>query len=323
MAGRIPKVVVIGGIYIDIAIRCEEMPAPGQSVSGHDLTCTPTGSGLTEAAQAAICGCEVHLISRIGGGPLAEMVKGTLREYNINDQCIFTSEAKNTGTIMTLVNGTGENASCVYPGANSALMPRDIDAAEDIIEQADILLIHGQLLQETVIAGIRLANLHSTRVILDPVKPIKTPGEQGGRGSEMPDEYFTANIMIPNLYEAADIADRSTANINTGKMIGSELVARGVNAAVITMGKRGCMVVDREGADHIPAFNIELIDQTATGDAFAGALAAYCAVKDDMREAVKFASAAGALACTKFGNIESLPSKQDIIELLQQEDTEL
>jgi len=81
------------------------------------------------------------------------------------------------------------------------------------------------------------------------------------------------------------------------------------------------MVVDRDGADHVPAFEIELIDQTARGDAFAGALAAYCAVKDDVRQAVKFASAAGALACTKFGAIEALPTKNEIIEILQKEDT--
>jgi sugar/nucleoside kinase (ribokinase family) len=83
------------------------------------------------------------------------------------------------------------------------------------------------------------------------------------------------------------------------------------------MGKRGCMVVDRESADHIPAFEVELVDQTGRGDAFAGALAAYCAVKYDVREAVKFASAAGALTCTKFGSIEALPTKAEIIQLLQ------
>jgi len=57
--------------------------------------------------------------------------------------------------------------------------------------------------------------------------------------------------------------------------------------------------------------------------AFAGALAAYCAVKDDIREGVKFASAAGALVCTKFGGIEALPSKADIIQMLQREDIDL
>ena len=79
---------------------------------------------------------------------------------------------------------------------------------------------------------------------------------------------------------------------------------------------------DRFRADDPKAFDVELVDQTCRGDAFAGALAAYCAVKDDVREAVKFASAAGALACTKFGPIEALPTRAEIIELLQKEDTE-
>jgi ribokinase len=80
------------------------------------------------------------------------------------------------------------------------------------------------------------------------------------------------------------------------------------------------MVVDRQSAEHVPAFEIELVDHTCTGDAFAGALAASYGAQNNIREAVKFASAAGALACTKFGAIESLPTKADIIELLQKQD---
>ena len=75
------------------------------------------------------------------------------------------------------------------------------------------------------------------------------------------------------------------------------------------------MLVDRNGADHIPAFEVELVDQTGCGDAFAGALAAYLAVEEDMRKAVEFASAAGALACTKFGSIEAMPTKSEIIQI--------
>ena len=76
------------------------------------------------------------------------------------------------------------------------------------------------------------------------------------------------------------------------------------------------------GRDQIPAFEVDLVDHAGSGDAFAGALAAYCAVENDVRAAVKFASAAGALACTKFGTLEALPTKAEIIELLQKEDTE-
>lgn len=314
MSGRIPSVVVIGGTYVDMAIRCSQIPPPGQSVSGSALSYTATGPGPNQAAEAALCGCKVHLISKVGDDPFARLAKASLAEFGVDTDFIYTAKAKNTGVVVTLVDAGGENAACDYSGANSALMPKDIQTAENIISEADVCLIHGRLPQEAIVAALRCAELHGTKVILNPDRPIDQRGQQNSR---LPIEYFSADILIPNLCEAADITEHSPANVRTAKLIGSDLVARGVRAAVITMGKRGCMVVDRNSADHISAFEVELVDQTGRGDAFAGALAAYCAVKDDIREAVRFASAAGALACTKFGSIEALPTKAEIIELLQ------
>ncbi len=321
MPGKVPKVVVVGGAYVDMAIRCGQIPAPGQSVVGSELSYTATGPGPNQAVQAALCGCQVYLISKVGGGPFGQMVKASLAEFNVNIDFVYTAEAKNTGAVVTLVDAEGENTSLTYIGANSALLPQDIEVAEQIISESDVCLIHGRLPQEAIIGAIRCAKLHGTMVILNPARPIESNRADTRESGHLPVEYFSANILIPNLYEAADITEHSAAGIRTAKLIGSDLVARGVDSAVITMGKRGCMVVDRDGADHISAFEIELIDQTARGDAFAGALAAYCAVKDDVRQAVKFASAAGALACTKFGAIEALPTKDEIIEILQKEDT--
>jgi len=319
MPGRIPKVVVIGATYVDMSIRCGQIPSPGQSVTGSGLAYSPFGPGPNQAVEAALCGCQVHLISKVGGDPFGRMVKASLADFKVNTDFVYTAQAKNTGTVVTLVDSIGENASITYTGANSALLPQDIDTAEQIIADADVCLIHGQFPQEAIVRAIRCAKLHRTKVILNPARPME-PAER--QNSDLPIEYFSANILIPNLYEAADITEHSDANIRTAKFIGSDLVSRGAGSAVITMGKRGCMVVDRAGADHIPAFVVELVDQTCTGDAFAGALAAYCAVKDDLRKAVRFASAAGALVCTKFGAIEALPTKAEIIELLQKEDAE-
>ena len=317
MPGRIPKVVVVGGTYVDMVIRCDHVPSPGQSVAGSGLAYTVTGPGPNQAAEAALCGCQVHLISTVGGDPFARMVKASLAEFSINSDFIHTAEAKNTGVVATLVNAKGENAGLTYTGANSALQPQDINDAEQIISEADVCLIHGQLPQDTVVAAIRCAKVHGVKVILNPARPMGQPDQ---RSDALPADYFSADILIPNLCEAADITNHSAVNIHTAKLIGSDLVARGADSAVITMGKRGCMVVDRNGADHIPAFEVELVDQTGRGDAFAGALAACCAVGDDLRKAVKFASAAAALTCTKFGSIEALPSKAEIIELLQKEE---
>ncbi|MFC1739272.1 ribokinase [Planctomycetota bacterium] len=319
MTIQVPKITVVGGTYIDMAIKCNQMPAAGQYVTGSTLSYSATGPGTIQAVQAALCGCEVHLISKIGDCPFGQMLKDALDEFNINTDFVFTAKAKHTGTIVSMVDSEGKNAGCRYIGANSALTSKEIETAEEIIASSDVCLIHGQLPQDAISAAIRFAKLHSTKLILNPARPL---GIHAKDEKTLPFDYFFADILIPNLYEAADITDQSNAGIRTAKLIGSDLVARGTGAAVITMGKRGCMVVDRNGADHIPAFEVELVNKTARGDAFAGAISAYCAVKDDIREAVKFASAAGALTCTKFGAIEALPTKAEIIQLLQQQDVE-
>ncbi len=319
MSAKVPKVVVVGGTYVDMAVKCGQIPSPGQSVLGSSFSCKATGPGPNQAAQAALCGCEVHLISKVGGDAFAQMARASLAEFDVNTDYVFTAEAKNTGVVVTLVNAEGENATCYYMGANSALQPRDIDFAEQLVSEADVCLIHGRLPQDAIVRAICCAEVHGTKVIFDPVRPIEQPSRIT---HDLPSEYFSVDIMIPNLYEAADITDHSDAGIRTAKLIGSDLVARGVGCAVITMGKRGCMIVDRTGADHIPAFEVELVDQAGRGDAFAGALAASCAVGDDIRKALQFASAAGALACTKFGSIEAMPAKAEIIELLQKQELE-
>ena len=317
MSARSPKVVVIGSTYVDMAVRCSQIPSPGQSVAGSALSYTATGPGPNQAVQAALCGCEVYLISKVGGDPFADMAKAGLADFNVNTDFVYTAKAKNTGVVVTLVSAEGENAACYYPGANSSLSPQDINSAEELIFGADVCLVHGRLPQDTIVSAIRCAKVQGTKVILDPVKPIEQPG---GTSHDLPIEYFSVDILIPNLYEAADITDHSDASMRTAKMIGSDLVARGVGCAVITMGRRGCMIVDRNGADHIPAFEVELVDQAGRGNAFAGALAASCAVGDNIRKALRFASAAGALACTKFGSIEAMPTKAEIIELLQKQE---
>ena len=319
MQERIPRVVVVGGTYVDMAIKCSQIPQAGQDVTGTGLSYYATGPGPNQAVQAALCGCQVHLVSKLGGDPFAALAKKNLADYGVNTDLLFTAEAKNTGVVVTLVNAEGENACCHYAGANTALHVGDIERAEPIIAEADACLIHGALPQEALVAALRCAELHGAKVILNPARPMAQAGQRSG---DLPIEYFAADVLIPNLDEAADITDQASASIRTAKLIGSDLVARGVKHAVITMGRRGCMVVGRERADHIPAFEVDVVDQTARGDAFSGALAACCAVGDDIRKAVKFASAAGALACTKFGLMEALPTKADIIQLLQAEDTD-
>lgn len=319
MKGRNPKIIVIGGTYIDMAIKCNQIPSVGQYVIGSNLSYSISGPGPIQSVQAALCGCEVSLVSKIGSGSFAKMILDTLAEYSINTDYVQCVKAKNTGVHVTMINSEGENAGCLYSGANNAMVPMDITAADEAIGEADVCLIHGELPQDTIVEAIRCAKLHGTKTILDPARPLEQKSDGCG---ELPAEYFTVDVIIPNLSEAADITDQTSVGLRNGKLIGSDLIARGVKHAVITMGKKGCLVVNMDGADNIPAFDVDLVNQAGRGDAFNGALAAYYAIKDDIQGAVKFASAAGALTCTKFGLLEALPTKADIIQLLQQYDTE-
>ena len=329
MTGRIPTVVVIGSAYVDMAVRCNQVPQLGKTAIGSGFSCTPTGAGLNQAIQTALCGCRTYLISKVGNDLFAQMIKDNLAEFGVSTDFVCTAEAKNTGTIVTFCTAQGENCSCLSPGANRALTPEDITSEkfEEIIASADVCLIHAELPRQTTIAAIRTANLHRTKVIVDPAAALEKPDQLNGDletvdeekrvCQPLPIEYFSADILIPDVHEASEITEEPINSIHTAKLIGSDIVARGVQCAVIKMGKRGCVVIDRQGTEHIPAFEVNFVDQTCAGDAFAGALAACCAVGDDIRKAVRFASAAGALACTKFGAQDSLPKKEEIIELLQ------
>lgn len=317
MTGKRPKIIVVGGCYVDMAIKCDRVPLPGESLIGSALSYSISGAGPVQAVQAAICGCDVYLIGKVGSGSAGEMLRRNLDEHGVNVSYLNAVSAKNTGCVVTMVDKEGDSTALTYFGANSSLTASDIKEADKIISEADICLIHGQLPDEAVREALLCASAHGVKIILDPARPLEQVDKAD---QQLPAEYFSADIVIPNLYEAADITESAGVNIRTAKLIGSDLIARGVSTAIITMGKKGCMVVDRNGSSHVKAFDIDLVDRSGAGDAFAGALAAFCAVGCDIVSGVKFASAAGALTCTKFGFVEALPSKTEIIELLQRKD---
>ena len=66
MAGRIPKVVVVGSACVDIAIKCDSFPGAGQTVAGSGFACVPGGSGVNSSVQASLCGCETYFIGKVG-----------------------------------------------------------------------------------------------------------------------------------------------------------------------------------------------------------------------------------------------------------------
>ncbi len=317
MARAKPKVIVFGNVYIDMAMRCEQFPENSQAVHGSSFSYTPAGCGLNQAIQAALCDCEVYLVGKVGNDQFGDMIRDNLADFGIHCDFIFNAEAKSTGVSVSFVNSTGANRTVISEGANKALTPADISTAEfeRVISSTDVCLINAQLPSEFVISAIRAGKLSHAKVILDPSLSSEQFQTQSG---ELPLDYYTADIIVPNFTEAAELSTSPNHNIHTAKLIGSDLIARGIGCAVIKLGRKGALVVDKNGTEQILPFEVQFADHTACGDAFDGAFAACCAVENDAKKAAKFACAAGALTCSKFGAQESLPKREEILELLQE-----
>lgn len=207
MTGRIPKVVVVGPTYVDMVMKCKEFPRPGVTADGFGASCIPTGAGPNRAVEAALCDCDVALISKVGQDPFGEMAKANLRRLRINTELVYTASAMSTGVLMTLVDSSGENLSCVSAGANRALSADEIGcaAAESLISAADVCLICGDLPEDAVVTAIRTAALHRTKIILE--APPQDHGITRAADLKWPNEYYSVDILIPNFYKLAEGAE--------------------------------------------------------------------------------------------------------------------
>jgi ribokinase len=319
MTERIPKIVVVGPVFVDMAVKCQSIPTPGRTVEGSSFAYYPMGAGVIRSIQAALCGCEVSVIARIGDDCFGQLIKKNLSQYNINTDLIYTSNAISTGTAITLVDPMGENSICVCTGANRTIGRDEIEyaAAEQLIATSDVCLVCGQLPQEAIVSAIRTAQIHKRRVVLDVCLP--NHGRNATVGLNWPMEFFNVDILIVRFADFTCASELGAGGIAELKSVGTELVAKGANCVVMTLGWRGALLTDRQGGRHIPGIEMEVVDNSGAVDAFCGALTACCGAKDPVDAAVRFAVAAEALTRSRFGVQDALPKKEEIITLLQRQ----
>lgn len=316
MLERIPKVIVIGPAYVDMAIKCEEHPTPGKSAEGSGFTCVPTGTGVNTSIQLALCGCETYLLARVGQDCFGDMIRQNLRRYRIYTDLVYSTNAMSTGIILTLVNGKGENSSCHSVGANRVLGRDEIEyaAAEQLIGSAEAIFVDDSIPVEAAVSAIRTAQIHKTRVVLS----VKLPRIERDviHSLDWPVEFYNADVINMRFKGFICSAELGAGGEGDLKFIGAELVAKGANCVVISLGWNGALVIDRQGPRHIRGIAGEVVDLSGCDSAFAGALTACLGTGDEPERAVRFAVAAESLARSRFGLQEALPKKEDILTVL-------
>jgi ribokinase len=167
---------------------------------------------------------------------------------------------------------------------------------------------------DTVHHAVAIAKRHGVFIILDPA-PVPPKG--------LPRELMDVDVLTPNQGEAEMLLGWqrthhvSVKKLADPKLIAMDLLSRGPRAVVLKLGRNGALLVTKdEGIVQIEPHKVDVSDTTAAGDAFTGALAVARAEGLPLRDAVRFANAAGAACCKQFGAQPALPTREAVERLL-------
>jgi ribokinase len=300
-----PRVVVVGSANMDLIVRAERIPAPGETVVGGTFSTAPGGKGANQAVAAARLGAEVWFVGRVGRDAFGDALAVGMAAAGIHTDYLVRDDSEPTGVALIGVDSGGENAIMVASGANHRVGAADVEAARAEIEAADVLLVQLEVPMEAVKAAIEAGASAGAMVILNPA-PTRP-------GSSLSDRLLgRVSVLTPNEHEAAHLLGLPSPAGQDWERAARELRDRGAGAVVITLGEAGCILADSAGVHRLPAVPVQAIDTTAAGDCFTGALAVALAEGRPLMEAAQFASRAAALSVARLGAQPSLPSRAEV-----------
>ena len=302
-----PKITVLGSINMDLVVRCGKLPTPGETVIASQSAEISGGKGANQAVAAAKAGGQVRMIGRVGDDTFGETLKRRLGREGVDCTHVKMTEKCASGLAVVAVEGSGENSILVVPGANAKLSKDDVEEAREAIESADALLVQLEVPVPTVIAAMDIARKAGVKVILDPA-PVP---------AFFPSDLFDVDIVCPNETEAIRLIGMRVNDLDSAKSAAFSLQGIGAKHVAITRGANGTALL--EGADFtdVQSFKVETVDTTAAGDAFAGALAVHWSEGEPLKEAVRFANAAGALAVSRMGAQPGMATREEILQLVE------
>lgn len=293
------RVLVAGSANLDFVVRTPHVPAPGETVLGHGFATFPGGKGANQAVACARAGgAPTRMLLALGDDAQAVPIEASLRDAGVELDIVRTPVA--TGTAFICLGDDAENAITVVPGANAELRAEHLP---------DLTGVHTVLLQlESPLASVeawaRTARAAGARVVLNAAPAPRVP---------LSSELLAAlDLLIVNEGELAALA-------GTDGTIAERVTRLALPGVVVTLGVRGCYAQLHERAWLQPGFRVDAVDTTGAGDTFCGTLVAALAAGEDTGQALRRASAAAALACTRLGAQTSVPTRTEVDALLATE----
>jgi ribokinase len=269
------RLTVVGSINLDLVAKAERLPRPGETVTGATFSQIPGGKGANQAVAAARLGATVTMIGCVGDDEFADLALVELRAAGVNLTRLKTVTTA-TGVALITVDATGENDIVVAPGANSELLPADVDLGE-----CDSVLCQLEIPLETV---EHISNTAPADFFLN-AAPARGP-------------VPAADVTIVNQLEVDALTHHE----------GVIVITLGAEGAV--------MMENGEEIARAAPPPVTAVDGTAAGDAFTACLVVSLLEDRTREEALRRACIAGALSASKFGAQTSLPTSDEVDALL-------
>ena len=296
-----PRIVVVGSLNVDLTTIIDRMPRAGETIFGREFHLGFGGKGGNQAAAARICGAEVAMVARVGDDLFGPATINDLNRTGIDTQYVTTTPGASSGVAPIFVDSSGQNRILVVKGANDLLSPQDIDAAADVIERADIVILQFEIPLETVYYALDAAHARGVRTILNPA-----PGQAVDVA-----RLRNVDYLIPNETEAEALTGMQIQNLDDARACAERLIEMGLRQVVITLGANGALFASKEGVAHIPPFEVAAVDTSGAGDAFIGSFAYSLASGLSEQDAIARANLYAALSTLKPGTRGAFATQEE------------
>lgn len=301
------SIVILGVFVADTAYRAARQPRLGETILGKHFVLGPGGKGSNQAVAAGRLAAEVSFITRLGRDAFAEMAKQTWRQAGVTPAVIETPESYTGAAYIFIEEATGDNAIIVCPGAASLISPADIEAQSALIRSAGVFVTQLEQPIDAALRALEIARAAGVTTILNPAPAAELP----------PAVYALCDYLTPNETEAEGLTGLKVASLDDARRAADQLLAKGVGAAIITLGEKGALFHDRQISEHVPAITSgPVVETTGAGDAFNGGLAVALSRGLAPLEAVRFANAVAGISVTRPGTAPSMPSLEEVQAVL-------
>lgn len=295
-------VVIVGSVSADVTTFSRRLPAPGETILGDEFTLMLGGKGANQAVASGRSGARTSFVGCVGDDLFHDLVVTGLSEAGVDLTHLRTVPGP-TGIAHIRVDASAQNDIVVVPLANAALSADQIDTALEALAPTTSVLLTQLETPSSLTAHITARGRElGMIVILDPAPAAVLPAEV----------WQSIDIVTPNETEASVLSGIEVTDAATAEQAGRWFLAQGVGAAVVTLAGQGSCIVTADGASVVPPFPVEPVDTTAAGDTYAGYLGAALAAGRSLTDAVRLATAAGAITVTRQGASPSIPHRVEV-----------